>query len=290
VQLGAVIETWSGSTKIGESTELIHDCYVPNTDDFKPKVGTIVLDPIDISGQNILVQGKNKITISVSGSTAGKGSSIKSYTFSGPGVSYTGTSTSVTSSSTISSNGTVTYTVSVTDYRNRTVSKTATINCYAHSAPYFTSFNAYRVDSSTSTSANDNGTYVRCTYGLAFSSVNNTNDTTVTIYYRKGSGSWSSVSAVANSTNTSGSIVLSGIDNMSTYTIYAEVVDNYSSSAKSTQKSIFGASRILNIRPQGKGIAFGKIAENDDVLPRWLEGLVSVFEKTSVGVRKSTRK
>lgn len=33
-----------------------------------------------------------------------------------------------------------------------------------------------------------------------------------------------------------------------------------------------------------------QIAENDDVLPRWLEGLVSVFEKTSVGVRKSTRK
>lgn len=33
-----------------------------------------------------------------------------------------------------------------------------------------------------------------------------------------------------------------------------------------------------------------QIAENDDVLPGWLEGLVSVFEKTSVGVRKSTRK
>ena len=33
-----------------------------------------------------------------------------------------------------------------------------------------------------------------------------------------------------------------------------------------------------------------QIAENDDVLPRWLEGLVSVLEKTSVGVRKSTRK
>lgn len=31
-------------------------------------------------------------------------------------------------------------------------------------------------------------------------------------------------------------------------------------------------------------------AENDDVLPGWLEGLVNVFEKTTVGVRKAARK
>ena len=33
-----------------------------------------------------------------------------------------------------------------------------------------------------------------------------------------------------------------------------------------------------------------QISENGDVLPDWLEGLVSVFEKTAVGVRKATRK
>ena len=33
-----------------------------------------------------------------------------------------------------------------------------------------------------------------------------------------------------------------------------------------------------------------QLSENDDVLPDWLEGLVSVFEKTTVGVRKATRK
>ena len=33
-----------------------------------------------------------------------------------------------------------------------------------------------------------------------------------------------------------------------------------------------------------------QISENDDVLPGWLDGLVSVFEKTTVGVRKATRK
>lgn len=33
-----------------------------------------------------------------------------------------------------------------------------------------------------------------------------------------------------------------------------------------------------------------QISENDDALPKWLDGLVNVFEKTTVGVRKSTRK
>lgn len=32
-----------------------------------------------------------------------------------------------------------------------------------------------------------------------------------------------------------------------------------------------------------------QIAENGDALPDWLSGLVSVFEKTTVGVRKATR-
>lgn len=32
-----------------------------------------------------------------------------------------------------------------------------------------------------------------------------------------------------------------------------------------------------------------QIEENDDVLPDWLSGLVNVFEKTSVGVRKATK-
>ena len=37
--------------------------------------------------------------------------------------------------------------------------------------------------------------------------------------------------------------------------------------------------------------AFGKeqIAENGDALPPWLDGLVNVFEKTTVGVRKAAK-
>ena len=33
-----------------------------------------------------------------------------------------------------------------------------------------------------------------------------------------------------------------------------------------------------------------QITENDDTLPGWLNGLVNVFEKTTVGIRKASRK
>ena len=33
-----------------------------------------------------------------------------------------------------------------------------------------------------------------------------------------------------------------------------------------------------------------QMAENDDALPDWLDGLVNVYEKTTEGVRKATRK
>ncbi len=104
----------------------------------KPSIGTITLDPVNITtadgtSRDILVKGKNKLTVSVSGCAASTGSSIVSYTFSGTNISSTKSSTSTSASvtsSTISTSGTLTYTVKITDKRGRTASKSATITCY----------------------------------------------------------------------------------------------------------------------------------------------------------------
>ena len=257
------IRTYNGSTQIGSDVYKNVTVYVSNS--VVPTVGTITLNPVDINNQNILVQGKNQLTISMSGCSAGAGSSIKSYTFSGPGISSTTTSTSVTSGI-ISDTGILTYTVTVTDNRGRTASKTATIACYAHSAPSIT-LNAYRVASSTSTTENDSGTYTRCTYNLSYASVNNTNDVTVKIYYKKNTeNTWSSVTAFEDNKTTSGSYTLSSIAIDSTYTVYAAISDNYSGNSESNKVTVFAAQRILNVRPKGAGIAFGKMADTDNIL------------------------
>lgn len=267
----ATLTTYNSSNvQIGSSDSETFTVHVPST--VVPTVGTITLNPVNITtsdgiSRDILVKGKNKLTISVSGCSAGIGSSIKSYTFSGPGISSTTTSTSVTSSSNISSTGTLTYTVKVTDNRGRTAYKTATITCYDYTAPSFTSFNAYRVASSTSTTANDGGSYVRCVYGVSYAPVDNeSNNVDIKVFYKKNSStSWLSNVAATDSTDVSGSKTLSGIDAASTYTVYATITDNYGTTISSSEITIFGESRIMNIRPGGSGIAFGKMAEEDDL-------------------------
>ena len=252
------LRTYNGNTQIG--SDVYKNVTVNVASSVVPTIGTITLDPTDINGQNILVQGKNKLTVKVSGCAAGSGSSIKSYTFSGPGISSTTTSTSVISSSTISNTGTLTYTVKVTDNRGRTASKTATITCYAYSTPYIKPFSAFRCNSNGT--ANQNGTYVKCDYTLGYSSVNGTNNVTVKIMYKKNTASsYSSVNSLTNSTATSGSQILSSIDISSTYTIYATITDKYGGSSQSSIETVFGAARIFNIASDGTGIAFGKMSE-----------------------------
>ena len=241
------ITTYSGSTKIGDSVAQAFAVNVPTT--IVPTVGTITLDPTDINGKNILVKGKNALTVSVSGCSAGTGSSIKSYTFSGPSISSTTTSTSVSASS-VSQTGTLTYTVTVTDNRGRTSSKTATIVCYDYDAPKITSFNAFRANSDGSTNAN--GSYIKITYGTSYSSVNNTNSVSVTAYYNS-----------KNQTVSNGSLINLNGDTVTIYKVYLKITDSYGGSSTSSSITIFGESRILNIKSDGKGIAFGTVAKQD---------------------------
>lgn len=257
------ITTYNGSTQVGSQVSKAFTVNVPAS--VVPTVGTITLDPANITtadgtSRDILVQGKNKLTVSVSGCAAGTGSSIQSYTFSGPGISSTTTSTSVTSGATISQTGTLTYTVKVTDARGRTATKTATITSHAYSAPYFKSFTAVRANSS-GTAAGD-GTYIQCAYSLGYASVNSTNKATVKIFYKKNSASsYSSVTSLNGSTATSGSQLLSSIAVDSTYTVYATITDNYSGTSSVAAITVLGASRVFNITSDGKGVAIGKMSE-----------------------------
>lgn len=250
------LRTYNGNVQIGSDVYKSVTVFVASS--VVPTVGTITLTP---QTYNYLLQNKNTVKITVSGCSAGAGSSIKSYTFSGPGVSTTITSTSATSS-TISNTGELTYTVKVTDNRGRTTtSNPQTITCYAYVAPSFSSFSAYRCNSDGT--ANEKGTYINCAYTLSYSSVNNTNDVTVKIYHKKNSEmSWRTpVAALTDSKNTSNSNRLSGIETSATYSVYATITDHYGGSNSSEILTISSERRILNITADGTGVAIGKVSE-----------------------------
>lgn len=266
------ITTYSGSTQIGSQVKKSFTVVVPSGVVPKIEANAITLTP---QTYNYLIHGKNKIKVEINKDkcSAGTGSSIKSYTFSGSGISKTTTSTSVTSANNITasatSNTTLTYTVKVTDSRGRTASQSKTITCYAYSIPSFTSFSAYRSDSNGN--ANNNGTYIKCSFGINFASVNKTNNVTVQIFYKKSTASsYSSTTVLSNSTSKSGSKILDSIARDSTYTVYATVTDKYSGKSTSSTITVFGSSRILNISKDGTGFAIGKMSESNNLFEcRW---------------------
>ena len=279
-KMTATLTTYNSSgTKIGSSSQKTFTVSIPSS--VKPSIGTMTLDPVNITtvdgtSRNILVQGKNELKISVSGCAAGTGSTIKSYTFSGPDISSTVTSsdTSASVSGIISTAGTsLTYTVKVTDNRGRTATSTTTITCLFCGSPSFSSFITYRCDSDGN--AKNDGTNIKYSLSVNYSSVNDTNKSTVQIYYKKStSSSWTeAANAITSDTITSISGIIkdsSGtnitFDANSTYLVYATITDNYSGSANSETSTVFGSPRVFNVRSNGTGMAFGKMAETDNLL------------------------
>ena len=294
----ATLTTYNSSgTQIGSSSSKTFTVTIPTS--VEPSLGTVSLDPSNITttdnvSRNILVKGKNTIKVSVSGAQAGAGSSIKSYTYnvlSGSTIIATTTTTSTSASfGPFQQTGDLKFRVTVTDNRNRSTSNKDSEpewECYDYSAPSFLSFNAYRCDSSGNT--DDNGKYIKYNLEVAYSSVNSTNKATVQIYYKKSTAtSWTAAKdALTSSTTKSTSAIIKNtsgtnitFDTSSTYMVYATVIDNYNGSVKSSSATVFGASRIVNVRKNGSGIAFGKMAETDNLFEcKWaakFDGAVTV--------------
>lgn len=241
----------------------------------KPKVGAISLTPSTItlvntetgaatnSTINLLVQGKNKLTIVASGTQPGSGSKIASYTFKAYNESGTlfyekkVTSTSASQSlalSPISYAGTLKFQVYATDSRGRTSAATEkTIISYAYNKPSLTSFNITR-------SITNGVNYLNCTYTPKYSSVNSKNTITVTLHYNDvsahGSGEKISVNVGSNSA--------------ATYKAYLSIRDSLGGYAVTTTQTVYGETRAINVSAGGTGIAFGKMAEkNQFVESRW---------------------
>lgn len=272
------------SKQVGSATYKEISLTIPTS--VKPSIESIELNPVNITtvdgtSRNILVQGKNKLQIIPSSCIAGTGSKISSYTFSGPGITTTTKSSSNTSyefnCGPISKTGSLTYTVKVTDKRGRSATLSNTITCYVYDAPSFSSFEAYRCDSSGT--ENDNGTYIKYSLKVNYSSIKNTsgnetNNSTVKIYYKKSTASsWTTAAnALTSSTTKSTAAIIKNssgtsitFDASATYLVYATVTDNYNGSVSSSTITIFGSSRVFNIRPNGTGMAFGKMAESDNL-------------------------
>ena len=169
------------------------------------------------------IQGKSKATLTATAAPS-SGSSIVSYTFTGPNINANDGSDSITvNSSALTSSvitsilkgvGTQSYQIVVKDARGRTatLTKPIQINIYEYSAPEFTSYSLQRC-TKTGVLAKD-GEYVKYTINSKFSPVlvgtTINNPRTVTISYSTNSGTSYSTPQTLQTTTTT-TTTISGI-------------------------------------------------------------------------------
>lgn len=253
----AVLETYNGNTFVASTSKNI-TANVPTSVVPSISAFTAAVAANGLSG--LYVQGKTTAKLAATAS-AGSGSSISKYVYTGPDLSVSTTSNNTTTSA-IKSSGTLTYYVQVTDGRGRTASKSVQIYVYPYSAPAIGSVSVRRCD--VNGNLTENGTYAKYTVNSTFANVGGKNTRTITAAYSSDNGStYSSVTTIQAATDTAssktGTYGGGAFSISSNYIIKFIITDSYGATSFVT-KPLISAQRPLNISSNGKGVAIGKMS------------------------------
>lgn len=252
ISVTVICRTYNGSTNLGDKTTSF-TAYVPSN--IVPSMGNPTATRVDNgvpSGWGVYVKGYSKVTIAMTSVSGSYGSTIKSYSIAGPNLSSTSSSAT---SGVLGSAGTNTYTCTITDSRGRSVSKTVSISVVDYAKPSI-SVSASRCNSDGTVSSS--GTYLRVTVSYSIASVSSKNSV---------SSRSVSCNGASNTSFSSGSAFVLGANCAinTSYTLTASVKDALNNAA-SASITIPTASRIMNVRANKSGIAFGKFAESDNAI------------------------
>lgn len=209
-----------------------------------------------VRGWGIYLQGYSQVTATLTGNGV-SGSTIKSMSISGTGLSssnsYSSTSATLTgTSSVLTTSGTLTYTGNVSDSRNRSATqKTQSISVVAYSQPSVSGVSLARSNSSGTIDAS--GTYLKVAFTLNYSSANGHNSASVSLRYKESTASsWTTYGAVTNGANLN-----LNLDVSKNYQAQLLASDSLNSNIASATFTIPSAERVLNVNGSGSGLAIG---------------------------------
>lgn len=270
------LETYNGSTYIGANSVSL-TANVPSS--VVPTINSVNLSEA-VSGIyaqfGAYVQGKSKISgsISASGSYA---STIKSYSVSINGASYTSSSFTTGFLTTSGSN---TCSVTVKDSRGRTKSQSVTFNVIAYASPAINSFSVSRCNQDGT--ANDEGNCAKCVVSSSISSVNSKNTKSFQIKYKKISDTEWNVFDLDNTNYTINTTqIIQNIDTESEYNFKTSATDFFSTAEYSHNLST--AYTLVDYNQSGKGMAIGKVSTQNAFeinMDTKLTGNLTINDKT----------
>ena len=178
--------TYNGNTEIGRksiSFTLKVPSYIgPSINKFEPSIV-----PVDIKNCGLYVKNHTAVKWDVT-AYGSYGSIIQKCTISGQNLSYTFTNTSTSytrTSETLTISGEKVYTVTVTDSRGRTASKTGRITILDYNSPVITSANSFR--SNADGTLNGSGEYVTHKLTASFYTLKGNNTIKIEVFDKESS-------------------------------------------------------------------------------------------------------
>lgn len=252
-------KTYQGTTLIGTKS-VAFIATVPQAD-VKPTITGVSISENDktVAAGNFgaFVQHKSKLNVSAN-ATGQYGATIAKIKITVDGTVY---NYNAVTDAPVYNGGTRSVKVEVTDSRGITNTRTDSISVLAYSKPKISGFVAYRSDIDGST--NYEGEYATTSAKFTVSSLNGLNTKSYSIEYKEKSATvWTAIvtGSVYNydGTNTS-SIAILNPDN--SYNLRLVVSDYFGSTTAEVE--IPTAFTLVDYRSTGKGIAFGKVSEQD---------------------------
>lgn len=254
--------TKNGSTTVGTKTVLV-TVRVPAS--VTPTVGAVThAEAATGIAESIgaYVQGKSKIAASLTASGA-YGSTITGYSSTFAGKTYIGNSWT---SDIVQTSGRVDIVTTVTDSRGRIATRTTSLTVLGYSLPQITAFSVARYNAAGE--ADPDGTYARVRLAYSVTALNNKNTATARVEYKRSAASswsllntWTDLSADFNTLMTSATF---STDYQ--YDFRVHLTDSFNSASPSTYNTVLPSGAvILDIRADGKGLAFFKTSTKDGV-------------------------
>ena len=257
--------TFTITTVIGGATEGSTNATATGTiaDNIKPSISSVALKEA-ISGIATqfggYVQNQSVINGTIT-ATAGTGSTISSYKTTINGQTIT---TSSFTTSTLKTAGTNTATVTVTDRRGRTATSTATFTVLACDLPKITNFKVVRclADGTEDVS----GEYVKVNITASLSPVNNKNTKNFVLEYKqKTATTYTALETYTGGyTYTVTNKVVSGISSDYPYDFRLRAKDFLHEATSNV--AISSGFALIDLKGNGKGLALGKVASEDNTL------------------------
>ena len=248
-----ILETLNGDTVIGRKSI---NATVQVRSGIVPTIGNPTIEDTNsiskVMGLYVQSQSCIKFTIPTSGN---QGSTITSVSTKFNNQTYSG---STFTTQAIQDSGTLTYTITVTDSRGRTATKSGSVTVTAYSPPSLTNVSAKRANSSYAVDESS-GTYALLHFKVGFTSLSNKNVTSFYIQYRaSGASSWTKINSWANNYTLEQDYKAGNLftSTTTTYEIAFGVKDKFMSDYSWQIVTVTPTYTLINFGKDGKSLTF----------------------------------